>query len=50
MIAGAILVLISDVIGRIVLWPSELEVSVVTAIIGAPVFIAIVRRRRLAEL
>lgn len=50
MIAGAILVLISDVIGRVVLWPSELEVSVVTAVIGAPVFITIVRRRRLAQL
>ncbi|GAB3196091.1 iron chelate uptake ABC transporter family permease subunit [Nocardioides hungaricus] len=50
MVAGAVLVLLSDVIGRLVLWPSELEVSVVTAVIGAPVFIAIVRRRRLAEL
>jgi iron complex transport system permease protein len=38
------------VIGRIVLWPSELAVSVVTAVIGAPVFILIVRRRRLAQL
>jgi iron complex transport system permease protein len=50
MVAGSILVLASDVIGRVVLWPSELEVSVVTAVIGAPVFILIVRRRRLAQL
>ncbi len=50
MVAGAVLVLVSDVIGRLVLWPSELEVSVVTAILGAPVFSAIVRRRRLAQL
>lgn len=50
MVAGAILVLAADVIGRVVLWPSELEVSVVTAVLGAPVFIAIVRRRRLAQL
>ncbi len=50
MVAGAVLVLVADVIGRLVLWPSELEVSVVSAVIGAPVFIAIVRRRRLAEL
>lgn len=50
MVAGAVLVLASDVIGRLVLWPSELEVSVVTAVIGAPVFIMIVRRRRLAQL
>lgn len=50
MIVGAVLILVADVIGRVVLWPSELEVSVVTAVLGAPVFIAIVRRRRLAEL
>jgi iron complex transport system permease protein len=50
MVVGAILVLVSDVVGRVVLWPSELEVSVVTAVLGAPVFIAIVRRRRLAQL
>jgi iron complex transport system permease protein len=41
---------VADVIGRLVLRPSELEVSVVTAVLGAPVFIAIVRRRRLAQL
>jgi iron complex transport system permease protein len=50
MVAGAVLVLVSDVIGRLVLWPSELQVSVLTAVIGAPVFILIVRRRRLAQL
>jgi len=50
MVAGAVLVLVSDVIGRLVLWPSELQVAVVTAVIGAPVFILIVRRRRLAQL
>jgi PEP-CTERM/exosortase A-associated glycosyltransferase len=44
------LLVASDVIGRVVLWPSELEVSVVTAVIGAPVFVLIVRRRRLAQL
>lgn len=50
MVAGAVLVLVSDVVGRLVLWPSELEVSVVTAVLGAPVFVVIVRRRRLAQL
>lgn len=50
MVGGAILVLASDIIGRLVLWPSELEVSVVTALIGAPVFVIIVRRRRLSQL
>jgi iron complex transport system permease protein len=39
-----------DLIGRVVVRPGELEVGIVTALIGAPVFIALVRRRRLAQL
>lgn len=49
-VLGPILLLGSDVVGRLVVRPAELDVSVVTAIIGAPVFIAIVRRRRLMQL
>lgn len=45
-----ILLLLSDILGRIVIAPSELSVGLVTALIGAPVFIALCRRRRLAEL
>jgi iron complex transport system permease protein len=44
------IILVSDVIGRLVVRPSELEVGVVTALVGAPLFVAMVRRRRLAEL
>jgi len=44
------LLLLGDVIGRIVVRPGELEVSIVTALLGAPVLIALVRRRRLAQL
>lgn len=44
------LLLTGDVIGRIVVRPGELEVSIVTALLGAPVLIALVRRRRLAQL
>jgi iron complex transport system permease protein len=44
------LLLIADVIGRIVTRPGELQVGVVTALLGAPLFIAIVRRRRIAHL
>ena len=40
----------ADTIGRMVVRPGELEVGVVTAFLGAPVFIAFVRRRRIAEL
>lgn len=44
------LLLLGDVIGRVVVRPGELEVSIVTALLGAPVLIALVRRRRLAQL
>ena len=44
------LLLGSDVIGRVVARPAELQVGIVTALIGGPFFVALVRRRRLAEL
>jgi iron complex transport system permease protein len=44
------LVLGADVIGRLVARPGELEVGVVMALVGAPAFIALVRRRKLASL
>ena len=39
-----------DVIGRIVARPSELDVGIVTALVGAPFLIAIVRRQKVREL
>lgn len=45
-LVGPSLVLAADVIGRLVSQPSELEVGVVTAFIGAPVLIALLLRRR----
>ena len=50
LLLAPILLLTADVIGRVVISPSELEVGVVTALIGAPVFIALVRRKRIAQL
>ena len=49
-LAGAGLLTAADVLGRIVARPDELAVGIVTALVGAPVFIAIVRRQRLAHL
>ncbi|MDR6671366.1 iron ABC transporter permease [Rhizobium sp. 1399] len=49
-IGGACLLLAADVIGRIVARPAELDVGIVTALVGAPFFIAIVRRQRVREL
>ena len=50
MVLGAILLLSSDVAGRLVARPAELQVGVVTALVGAPFFIWLVRRRRLVAL
>ena len=49
-VMGAILLLLSDVVGRVAAPPGELEVGVVTAVLGAPFFIWLVRRRKIAGL
>lgn len=49
-LGGASLLLLADVLGRIIARPGELAVGVVTAFIGAPFFIWIVRRHRGREL
>jgi len=50
LVLAPILLIGADVVGRVVIAPSELQVGIVTAFIGAPVFIALCRRRKLAEL
>ena len=47
---GVILLLTADVVGRIVVRPGELQVGIVLALVGAPFFIALVRRKRLVGL
>ena len=47
---GAILLLAGDILGRVVARPGELEVGIVTALLGAPFFIWLVRRRRMVAL
>ncbi|TQJ48069.1 iron complex transport system permease protein [Streptomyces sp. SLBN-115] len=49
-VLSPVLLLGSDVIGRVVARPSEVQVGIITAIIGGPVFIFLVRRRRTAQL
>jgi iron complex transport system permease protein len=50
MALGGLLVVGADVVGRVIVIPAELEVGVVTAFVGAPVFLAIARRRRVVAL
>ncbi len=49
-VLSPVLLLGADVIGRVVARPSEVQVGIITAIIGGPVFIHLVRRRRTAQL
>ncbi|WP_406086396.1 FecCD family ABC transporter permease [Streptomyces virginiae] len=49
-VLSPVLLLGSDIIGRVVTRPAELQVGVVTALIGGPVFIYLVRRKRMAQL
>lgn len=44
------LLLLADVAGRVIVRPAELPVGIVIAVVGVPVFIALVRRRRLPAL
>ncbi|MDN5724411.1 MAG: iron chelate uptake ABC transporter family permease subunit [Propionibacteriales bacterium] len=46
---GAILVLLSDILGRFLVWPGEMPVGIVTAFLGAPVLIFLVRRKKAAS-
>ncbi len=43
---GATLLLLADTAGRLVLAPAEIRVGIMTALIGAPVFVLIARRLR----
>ena len=49
-LGSAILMLISDIIGRIISLPGETEVGIVTAVLGAPVFILAIREGKVKSL
>ncbi|MFF6993884.1 FecCD family ABC transporter permease [Streptomyces sp. NPDC008313] len=49
-VLSPVLLLGADVVGRVVARPAELQVGIVTALLGGPVFIHLVRRRRTAQL
>lgn len=48
-IAGALLLLISDILGRLPIFGTSVPVGVVTSLIGGPVFLAILLRRKKNE-
>lgn len=45
-----VVVLAADVVGRVLITPAELPVGIVTAFVGAPILIALARRRRASAL
>jgi iron complex transport system permease protein len=49
-LAGAVLLVYADVLGRVIARPGELEVGIVLAFVGAPLFIWMLARRRVVEL
>ncbi|MFE6589287.1 FecCD family ABC transporter permease [Streptomyces sp. NPDC057780] len=49
-LGGATLLTAADVLGRIVARPAEIDVGILTAIIGAPFFMHIVRRQKVRSL
>jgi iron complex transport system permease protein len=49
-LVGALLLLVADMIGRVVVRPGELQVGIVMALIGGPVLIVLVRRTRMVRL
>lgn len=50
LLAGPVLLLAADTLGRVVLAPGELQAGIVTALIGAPVLILVVRRHKVMQL
>ncbi|GEL26515.1 iron ABC transporter permease [Pseudonocardia sulfidoxydans NBRC 16205] len=50
LLLAPILVVGADVVGRVIARPGEVQVGILTAAIGAPIFIALVRGRKVAQL
>jgi len=49
-VLGGVLLLGADLLGRVLTAPGELQVGIMTAVIGAPVLILLVRRTKVSEL
>ena len=44
-VLGALLMLLADILARALAWPGELPAGAVLALVGAPCFVWLVRRR-----
>lgn len=50
LLVAPMLLLVSDIVGRLLVIPGEMPVGVVTAFVGAPVLIVLIRRREVSAL
>lgn len=46
LLGGPVLLLLADTAGRVIAPPAEVQVGVMTALVGVPVFVALIRTRR----
>lgn len=49
-LAGPAMLILSDTVGRVIARPGEVQVGIMTAAIGGPAFVVLVRRSRMAQL
>jgi iron complex transport system permease protein len=50
MVIGAVLVVVADTLGRVALPPTEVQVGIMTAVVGVPAFLLLIRRGRMGSL
>ena len=50
MMIAAVLVSIADILGKVLVAPDEISVGIMTALLGGPIFVILVRRWRMTEL
>ena len=50
LLVGPLLLLGADIVGRVIIRPAEVQVGIITALVGAPFLIVLARQRRIADL
>ncbi|MGC5615092.1 FecCD family ABC transporter permease [Georgenia sp. Z1491] len=50
LVLGPVLMIGADILARLVVWPGEMPVGLVSALVGAPVLVALARRRKALSL
>jgi iron complex transport system permease protein len=50
MVLAPLLLIVADIAGRLIMRPAEIPVGIVTAFVGAPVLVVLIRRRKVSGL